>query len=65
MDRCGPERNKIWVAPHETDVTAVLHHRNDVAGEQCPVAVRAGGPVQHCAAFEMPAAIDQGEAIPE
>ena len=68
MDGCGAERNKIRVASHEADVTAVLHNGNDVAGEQrafAPATAGRRGPVQHGAAFEMPAAIDQGKIIPE
>jgi len=65
MDGCGAERNKIRIAAHEADVTAVLHDRNDVAGEQRTFIVRARGPVQHRASFEMSAAIDQREIIPK
>src|SRR6266550_3121845 len=68
MDRSGSERNQIRVASHEADVTAVLHHRNDVAGEQRAFAPATAGrcrPMQHCAAFEMPAAVDQRNAVPE
>ena len=43
MDRSRPERNQIRIAAHEADVSAVLHDLNDVAGEQCALAVRTGG----------------------
>src|SRR5438034_4381852 len=64
----GSKRNKIWIASHEADVTAILHHGNDVAREQRAFAPAAAGlrwPMQHSAAFEMSAAVDQCEIIPE
>ncbi len=68
MDGSGSERNKIRIAAHEADVTAILHHGNDVAGEQrafAPAAAGRRGPVQHRATFEVSAAIDQREPIPK
>src|SRR6266496_3092002 len=61
----GSKRNKIWITSHKADVTAVLHHRNNVASEQCAFAVGARWPKQHRAACKMTAAIDQHEVIPE
>src|ERR1700730_4204300 len=65
MNRGGSERNQIRVAAHEADATAVLHHLNDVAGDQRAFAVRACRPVQHGAAVELSAAVDQAKAVPQ
>src|SRR5437773_4339743 len=68
MNRGGAERNQIWITSHKTNVTVVLHYGNNVAGEQCAFAPAAAGllwPMQHSAAFEMSAAVDQREIIPE
>src|SRR6266496_2691095 len=68
MNRGGAERNQIWITSHKTNVTVVLHYGNNVAGEQCAFAPATAGrcrPMQHSAAFEMSAAIDQCEIIPE
>src|SRR6266567_3712521 len=64
----GSKRNEIWITSHEADVSAILHHGNNVACQQRAFAPAAAGrrwPVQHCATFEMSAAIDQREPIPE
>src|SRR6266496_3851573 len=64
----GSKRNEIWIASHEADVTAVLHHGYDVTCEQRALAPATAGrrwPMQHRAAFKMTAAIDQGHAIPK
>ncbi len=58
MNGRGSERNKIWIAPHEAHVTAILDHSNDIAGEKRAFAARACWPVQNRAALEMSAAID-------
>src|SRR5437762_8422999 len=68
MNRGGAERNQIWITSHKTNVTVVLHHGDDVTGEQrafAPATAGRRGPVQHSAAFKMAAAIDQREIIPE
>src|SRR6266566_3898170 len=68
MNRGGAERNQIWITSHKTNVTVVLHYGNNVAGEQCAFAPAAAGlrwPMQHSAAFEMSAAVDQCEIVPE
>src|SRR2546428_11126538 len=65
MDGGGVERNKIRIAAHEADVTAILHDCKDIAGQQRALTVRATGPVQHGAAFEMSAAINQRDSVPE
>ena len=53
MDRRRPERNQIPIAAHKADLSAVLHDWNDVAGEQCASAVRAGGQCKTVAALKM------------
>jgi hypothetical protein len=40
-----PKRDQIRITAHETDASAVLHDLNDVAREQCTVAVRTACPV--------------------
>src|SRR5437762_12683908 len=68
MNGSGSERNKIRVAAHKTDVAAVLRHGDDVARKQrafAPATAGRCGPVQHRAAFEMSAAIDEREAVPK
>src|SRR5438874_9978679 len=65
MNDGGTERNQVRITSHEADVTAVLHHGNDVAGKQRTFSARASGPVQNRAAFEMAAAIDQRQTFPE
>src|SRR6266498_3154984 len=64
----GSKRNEIWITSHKADVTAVLHHGNDVAGEQRAFAPAAAGrrrPMQHRAAFKMTTTVDEREIIPE
>src|SRR5438046_6992332 len=63
---CGwPERNQIRIAAHEADVTSVLRHGNNVTGEQRALAIRAGRPMQHGAAFEMSAAVNESNIVPK
>src|SRR5439155_20052517 len=64
----GSKRNEIWITSHKADLTAGLHHGNDVAGEQRAFAPAAGGrrrPMQHRAAFKMTTTVDEREIIPE
>src|SRR5438034_11563785 len=61
----GSKRNKIWIASHEADVTAILHHGNDVAREQGAFAIGTCRPVQHRASIKMSAAIDQRQTVPK
>src|SRR5882724_2280468 len=68
MNCGGSKRNKIWITSHEADVTAILHHGNNVAREQGAFAPAIAGrrwPMQHGAALKMSAAVDQCEIIPE
>jgi len=51
-DRRGAERNKIWIASHEADVTPILHDGNDVAREQGAFAISTCWPMQHGAALQ-------------
>src|SRR2546430_13386634 len=48
----------IRITAHETDIAAILHYLNDVARKQSAFAIFPCRPMQHCAAFEVPAAID-------
>src|SRR5438477_4320119 len=59
------KRNQIRITAHETDIAAILHYLNDVARKQSAFAIFTCRPMQHCAAFEVPAAIDWREVIPE
>ena len=63
--RPAPERNQVRITSHEARIAAILHDLNDVAGEQCAFAVCTGLPMQHRAALEMSAAIDQCQTIPQ
>src|SRR5437764_15049421 len=65
IDGGCPKRNQIRITAHETDIAAILHYLNDVARKQSAFAIFTCRPMQHCAAFKVPAAIDQREVIPE
>src|SRR5207253_6174844 len=58
-DSGGAERNQIWIAAHEAEVTPILHHRKNVTREQCPLAVPALRPMKNGAALEMASTVDQ------
>ena len=51
--------NKIGIACHEADVSAVRHNGDAVAYKQRPTALGAVGPVQYGAAVEMSATLNE------
>src|SRR6266480_656025 len=65
IDGGCPKRNQIRITPHETEIAAILHYLNDVARKQSAFAIFTYRPIQHSDAFELPAAIDYREVIPE
>ena len=61
VDGGRTERNQVRITAHETDIAPILHYLNDVACKQSAFAPATAGrsrPMQHGAAFEVPAAID-------
>src|SRR5256712_8273742 len=58
--RCR-QRNFIGIASHEADEAPVGDYAQGVTGEQRPTALGPSGPVESGAAFEVAAALDQGE----
>ena len=60
IDGVRPERDHVRITAHiKLDIAAILYHLNDVARKQSAFASCTLLLMQHCAAFEVPTAIDQ------
>lgn len=57
--------NVIHKAVHEADVTPVINDLNCIARQQYAASFRTAGPMQHRAAFKMPAAVNQRQILAE
>src|SRR5690349_11501673 len=62
-DDGGTLRDQVGVAVHEADPAPVLDHRDDVAGHERAGPALPVRPVQHLAAVEMDAEVDEGQAV--